>query len=198
MALDTARHGCSRWRVVTSSRLAVRTVIDELSTPVSALRTASRHSVQRIWTTIGQPLRGGMGPWYPYETLAWERQQTMLEAAATILRHIETGEADGHGTLAPILTPKPYRPVPDGTPPAATPRNYWQEAMEAADMAITLAQDDPDAARQLLTTLTALSRTEATFQRIRDDLLTLGIPDNYLPQTLAETAAGAPSPATRA
>lgn len=202
IAMDERTHEGLRTGMVSLPRRAVhvgvwfrllRTIIDELSTPVSALSTGSRRSVQRIWETVGQPVRAGMGPWYPYEALTWDRQQAMLEAAATALHLIGTGEVDGHGTLAPLLTLEPYRAVPGGTPPAPDPRNYWQEAMDAADTAIASAQEDPTAARQLLTTLTALTRSEATFQRIREDLLALGIPDDYLPQTLAETAASSPS-----
>jgi len=54
---------------------------------------------------------------------------------------------------------------------------------------VTLAQHDPATARQLLATLTALTRSEATFQRIRDDLIVLGVPDDHLPRTLAEQRA---------
>lgn len=45
------------------------------------------------------------------------------------------------------------------------------------------------AAIVLLTALSALTRSEATFQRIRDDLFALGIPDDDLPRTLAEQRA---------
>jgi len=39
----------------------------------------------------------------------------LLQAAATTLDLIETGEITAHGTLASLLTPEPHRPVPDGT-----------------------------------------------------------------------------------
>lgn len=165
----------------------LRTLIDELSAPVSALRTRSHRSVQRIWRLTGHPVRAGIvAPWRPHEALSWERQQMLLEAAATAMHLIEIGEVAAHGTLAPLLTPEPHRPVPEGTPPA---RNYWQEAEDALNTAIALAQEDPDAARQLLATLTALTRSEASFQRRREDLIALDIPAHHLPRTLAEARA---------
>ena len=171
----------------------LRTLIDELSTPLSALRTGSRRAVRRIWEMADQAPRAGItGPWRPYEALLWPQQQLLLEAAAAILALIETGDITAHGTLAPLLTPEPRRHVPDGTPPAPRARDYWQEARDAMNMAIALAQKDPVAARQLLATLTGLTRSEATYQRIRDDLIALGVPNDHLPPTLAEHASARP------
>lgn len=196
VAMDARTHQALRTGTVTLPRRSVhvgvwcrllRTLIDELCAPVSALRTRSHRSVRRIWDTAGHPVRAGMvAPWRPYEALPWPRQQMLLEAAATALDLIETGEITGHGTLASLLTPEPHRPVRDGTP---SDRHYWQQAEDAINTAVALAQHDPAPARQLLATLTALTRSEATFQRIRDDLIVLGIPDDRLPRTLAEQRA---------
>jgi len=165
----------------------LRSLIDELSTPVSALRTRSRRSVQRIWHTAGHPVRAGIvGPWRPYEALPWDRQQALLEAAATAVHLIEVGEVSAHGSMAPLLTPEPDRHVHDGTPPTPRQRDAWQEVREEMNKAIALAQQDPVAARQLVTGLSALTRREATFQRIRKDLIALGIADDHLPRTLDE------------
>ena len=161
----------------------LRTLLDELSTPLSAMRTGSRRTVKCIWEMAGQPPRAGiLGPWRPYEALPWPAQQMFLEAAATALHLIETGEATAHGTLAPLLTPVPRRHVPDGTPPPHRPRDYWQEARDAMDGAVALARDNPAAARQLLSTLTALTRSETAFHRVRDDLVALGVPADHLPR----------------
>lgn len=193
VVMDARTHQALRTGTVTLPRRSVhvgvwfrllRTLIDELCAPVSTLRTRSHRSIRRIWHTVGHPVRAGMlAPWRPYEALAWPRQQMLLEAAATTLDLIEAGEITAHGTLAPLLTREPHRPVPDGTPPK---RHYWQEAEDALNAAIALAQEDPGAARQLLGTLTAFARSEAAFQRARDDLIALGIPDDHLPRTLAE------------
>ena len=55
--------------------------------------------------------------------------------------------------------------------------------------AIALARDDPAAARQLLSTLTALTHSETAFNRVRDDLIALGVPVDHLPPTLGEQSA---------
>ena len=196
VVMDARTHQALRTGTVTLPRRSVqvgvwfrllRTLIDELTAPVSALRTRSHRSVRRIWHTAGHPVRAGMvAPWRPYEALPWPKQQMLLEAAATTLDLIETGEVTAHGTLASLLTPEPHRPVPDGNPPD---HHYWQESEDALNTAMALAQEDPVTARQLLSTLTALTRSEATFQRVRDDLIALGIPNDHLPRTLAEQRA---------
>lgn len=196
VAMDARTHQALRTGTVTLPRRSVhvgvwcrllRTLIDELCAPVSALRTRSHRSVRRIWHTAGHRVRAGMvAPWRPYEALPWPRQQMLLEAAATALDLIETGEITAHGTLASLLTPEPHRPVSDGTP---SDRHYWQQAEDALNTAMALAQRHPGPARQLLATLTALTRSEATFHRIRYDLIVLGIPDDHLPRTLAEQRA---------
>ena len=43
------------------------------------------------------------------------------------------------------------------------------------DRAVALARDDPAAAHQLLSTLTALTRSETAFHRVRDDLAARGV-----------------------
>ena len=55
--------------------------------------------------------------------------------------------------------------------------------------AVALARDDPAAARQLLSTLTSLTRSETAFHRVRDDLIALGVPVDHLPPTLGEQRA---------
>lgn len=199
LVMDARTHQALRTGTVTLPRRSVhvgvwfrllRALIDELCVPVSALRARSHRSVRRIWHAAGHPVRAGMvAPWHPYESLPWPKQQMLLEAAAVTLDLIKTGEVTAHGTLAPLLTPEPHRPVHGGTPPAPRPRDYGQEIRDAMDEAIALAQEDSVAARQLLSTLSALTRSEATYQRIRDDLIALDIRDDHLPRTLTEQRA---------
>jgi hypothetical protein len=165
----------------------LRTLLDELSTPVSALGVRSFRNIQRIWQTVDHPERAGVrGPWRAYEALPWGAQQAMLEAAATALHLIEAGEITAYGTLAPLLTPEPARILADGTPPPARQRDRWNEAHEAMNAVITEACEDAAAARGLLGNLTAWTRSEARFQRTRNDLIALGVPEHYLQQTLME------------
>ena len=79
LVMDARTHQALHTGTVTLPRRSVhagvwfrllRTLIDELSGPVSALRTRSHRSVRRIWHTAGHPVRAGMvAPWHPYESL---------------------------------------------------------------------------------------------------------------------------------
>lgn len=165
----------------------LRTLLDELSTPVSFLGVRSSRNIQRIWRTVDYPVRAGVrGPWRAYEALPWDAQQAMLEAAATALHLIEAGEIIAYGTLAPLLSPEPDRILADGTPPVARQRDRWREAHEEMDAVIIEACEDAAAARGLLGNLTAWTRSEGRFQRTRNDLIALGVPEHYLQQTLME------------
>lgn len=196
LAMDRRTHQGLRMGTVTLPRRSVhvgvwfrllRTLIDELSTPFSKLRIRSRRTMDHIWQRAGHPVRAGfVGHWRCYEALTWPKQQMFLDAAATALDLIEAGDVTGHGTLAQLLSPEPHRPVPDGTPPVPARRDYWKEARDAMDEALSLARRDPAAARQLLTVLTSMTRSEASFQRTREDLIALGIPDGHLPPSLIE------------
>ena len=198
IAMDRRTHQGLRMGTVTLPRRPVhvgvwfrllRTLIDELSTPYSKLRIRSRRTMDHIWQRAGHPVRAGfVGHWRCYEALPWPKQQMFLDAAAAALDLIEAGDVIGHGSLAPLLTPEPHWPVPDGTPPIPAPRDYWKEAREAMDEAISLARHDPAAGRQLLTVpSTSMTRSETSFQRTREDLIAAGIPEDHLPPTLAET-----------
>ncbi|WP_341358471.1 TniQ family protein [Georgenia sp. M64] len=207
IAMDSLTHEGLRTGLVPLPRRRVhvgvwfrllRTLIDELSTPVSLLRVRSRRTMQHLWDVAGHPPRAGMaGPWRPYETLPWPQQRMLLEAAATTLQLVKAGEVTAYGTLGHLLSPEAYRPVPDGSTPIQRRRDYWREIEDATNQAIADAQRDPAAARQLLTTLTALTRSETTFRRTREDLVALGVPDRHLPRTLTEAHARDTPPAMR-
>lgn len=169
----------------------LRTVIEELSIPVSTLRVRPRRAIELIWRTAGHPVRAGIiGAARTYETLPWPQQEMFLEAAATAIHLVETGDIEAPGTLGHLLTPEPDRPAHDGLPP----RDIWDEAREAMSEALALAQQDPLVAERMLAILTSLTRTEKTFQSIRGDLISLDVPDAFLPQTLATMRARRTAP----
>lgn len=160
----------------------LRTLIEELSIPFSKLRTRPRRSIELIWRKAGHPARAGIvGAARTYETLPWPQQEMYLEAAATAIHLVETGEIEARGTLGHLLTPEPDGPAHDGLPP----RDIWDEAREAMTEALALAQQDPLAAEHMLAILTSLTRTEKTFRSIRGDLIDLDVPEAFLPPTLA-------------
>lgn len=135
-AMDRRTHEALRTGAVLLPRRSVhagvwfrllRTLIDELSTPVSALGTRSRRAVHHIWQVTGHPPRAGIvGPWRPYEALPWPQQRAFLEAAAAALHLTEGGEISARGTLAPLLTAEPDRHVDRGTPPAQDRRELLE------------------------------------------------------------------------
>ncbi|WP_298945323.1 TniQ family protein [uncultured Microbacterium sp.] len=169
----------------------LRTLIEELSIPLSKLRTRPRRSIELIWRKVGHPARAGIvGAARTYETLPWPQQEMYLEAAATAIHLVETGEIEARGTLGHLLTPEPDRPAHDGLPP----RDIWDEAREAMTEALTLAQQDPLAAEHMLAILTSLTRTEKTFRGIRGDLIDLDVPEAFLPPTLAAMRSRRTSP----
>lgn len=169
----------------------LRTVIEELSIPLSQLRVRSRRAIELIWRTAGHPARAGIiGAARIYETLPWPQQEMYLEAAATAMHLVETGEIDARGTLGHLLTPEPDHRAHDGLPP----RDIWDEAREAAAEALTLAQNDPLAAEHMLAILTSLTRTDKTFRSIRADLIDLAVPEAFLPPTLAAMRARRTAP----
>ena len=160
----------------------LRTLIEELSTPLSKLRRGSQRAVCLTWQVTGHPLRIGMGAWRPYEALLWPRQQAFLEAAATAMHLIETGEVPTAGGLGPLLRPTPHQPVGDGTAPVNEPVTRWKQTMDALNDAIAAARENPAEAQQLLAVLTAWKATPATVQRARQDLIAAGVPEEYIPE----------------
>lgn len=158
----------------------LRTLLDEVSTPLSQLGVRSRNAVRQIWRVTGQPVRAGLTAWRPYERLDWPRQEAMLEAAAAALHLIQNGAIIARGSLGPILAPEPYRHIPDGHQPTSL-AEHWERFREQFDAAIDVARTEPDRAQQLLTLLTCASRSAASFDRARQTLLDLAIPAEFLP-----------------
>jgi TniQ len=64
----------------------LRTLLDELSMPLSRVGARSGRALERIWRATGRPVRAGLKVWRPFERLDWPRQEAMLEAAAGAAR----------------------------------------------------------------------------------------------------------------
>ena len=61
------------------------------------------------------------------------------------------------------------------------PAGYWRQARDSMYQVIAAAQDDPAVASQLLAFLTAWNRTPEHRKRVRQDMITLGVPEHHLP-----------------
>ena len=90
----------------------LRTLLDELNTPLSACGTCAGYPRQ-VWEGCGHPLRAGQSLWRPYETLNPVVRLQMLEAAATAISLIEVRDISPPGEQAKLFWsgPKPGSPV---------------------------------------------------------------------------------------
>jgi hypothetical protein len=169
----------------------LRTLLDEVSMSLSRVSVRSRTTLEHIWREAGYPVRAGLNVWRPYEHLGGERQQAMLEAAATALHLAEAGAIAARGTLGPALAREPHRRVYDGDQPSKTEvarrvrhaemARSWERANEEFNAAIDAARTDPAAARRILVMFTGFSRTLESFDRERQFVMGLGIPEEFLP-----------------
>lgn len=201
VAMDRRTHQGLTMGMVTLPRRSVhvgvwlrllRTLLDELGTPTSQLRSPARTALRQIWQATGRPRPAPQRPWRPYEALDWPRQQAMLEAAAVALHLVEAGDVTARGTLGPLLRVQPYQPVPDGRPPTQPPEpvDLWRRAIDELRAAVEEAQQDPEAACRLLALFSAFCQTRSCFDRIRQALIGVGIPERFLPQHQEEGALG--------
>jgi TniQ len=168
----------------------LRTLLDEVNTPTSYLRSSARARVQRVWQAVDRRPRDGQTVWKPYEVLSWPAQQAMLHAAAAAMDLIEAGELAAPGTLRTVLCAGPYPPVHDGTPAqgagdrAATAERVtspWQAAMASLQQCVDKAREDPGTAQQLLAMATAFARDQDSYDHGRNPLIQMGVPSDFLP-----------------
>jgi len=155
----------------------LRILLDEVNTPVSYLRQVDKRALWQVWQHTGRPARAGQVRWVPYEELDWDRQQAMIEAAATAMHLVETGVLRARGTLGTVLREEPYRPVRSEPDPATA----WERLMKDFNAAIDAARNDRAAAVRLLHAYTAHCRTPAAYERWRQNLIVCGLPERFLP-----------------
>lgn len=159
----------------------LRTLLDEVSTSTSRLTAASTTNLEKIWDTVGSPIRAGLKVWRPYEWLDAPRQEAMLTAAATALDLIRTGRVTARGSLGPLLTAPPHQHVYDGDRPGTT-ADPWTQFRRDAEVVFEKARTEPRIARELLSLLTHRCRTLADFNRERQFIIINGgIPEVLLP-----------------
>ncbi len=161
----------------------LRTIIDELSTPITHSR---RHTetLSQIWASIDRPPRGGQLAWRPFESLAWPVQQLHLEAAAAAMAMIEDGTIQPAGVHGALFRTEPHRPINDSrtsTPQTrsvnttAQPIDLWKAAADSLNEVIALARSDPTEAEKLHRFLSLRpNREDETYQLLAD----LGITDH--------------------
>lgn len=123
----------------------LRTLLEEISTPLSHLHAGSRRALRHVWMHTAHPVRAGLSTWRPYEQLDWSRQQAFLHATAAALQLVETGSIAAHGALGPLLTLEPHDPVHDGDPPIPSTTaadNPGKQVMDALTAGIDTARTE--------------------------------------------------------
>jgi len=113
----------------------MRTVIDELCATITECGAASL-VVRAVWDEMRCDYRAGIGQWRTYEELPCEKQDVVLEAAATAMGLLESGDLEGLGRFArlfqlqPTVVINPVRPASlTGAADAAlatNPADCWQ------------------------------------------------------------------------
>ncbi len=162
----------------------LRTLLDELSTPANCWGTRAT-DLRLVWSRCGLPVRAGQAVWRPYEALPWAVQAQILQAAATAIDLLHTGDLTGRGRHATLFTPHLDVPVHDGrrrslAKPNGPHRDRWAATYAAANEAVSAAREDPVHAQALLDMLIIWCRTPQAEQQIIADLELLGIPTRDL------------------
>jgi hypothetical protein len=147
--------------------------------------------LEQIWDTAGWPLRAGISVWRPYESFGIERQETMLEAAATAVDLISTGRIVAPGGLGQLLSVQCHQPVSDGDQPRAADmvrtariealRQSGAKAQREFDDWFATARTDPAVARRIFGIFSHYSRTREAYDAERAFMIRHGIPAGFLP-----------------
>lgn len=159
----------------------LRTLLDELNTPLSACGTYAGY-LRQVWEGCGHPLRAGQSLWRPYETLNPTVRLQMLEAAATAISSIEVRDISPPGEQAKLFWPEPQTGFTSGLPakaPKPEPVNHWQRAVQAIDEAIIEARHNPETARSLFALASYGRHDPASLEQLRATFMALlmGISD---------------------
>lgn len=156
----------------------LRSLVEDLLAPRSRYPAHGR-DLCSAWERSGHPVRAGLGTWRPFETLDLTVQLGVLEAVATAIQMVESGDIVGRGSGATLLLPEPPCPSVDGQ---RRPLSPWRQVLDAAEEAIREAHRDPDAARALFQVVLFGRSDPDSIGRTRKLLLDVGIPAEHLSQ----------------
>lgn len=183
-ALKTGQVALPRRRVHAGVWLRLlRTVLDELNTPLSYCPSQAR-DIRKIWASCGFPVRAGLSYWNCYEALALPVQLQMLEVAATAMQRIETGVLTAQGVQAELFVPVPSRQsITEGHHFSKQPEeksNPWELTLSAAQKVIDQARRNPEEARALLRLLLLGRQDPDSVRKATAILVELEIPIEFL------------------
>ena len=161
----------------------LRTLLDELNTPLSHCCSGSAGSIRQVWEHCGHPLRAGQSLWRPFEILAPAVQLQMLEAAATAIDLIESKVLSPHGEQATLFLSEPNTGFTNGLTTAERkkePVNHWQEAVKALNEAVAEVRHNAERARSLFALFAFGRRDSESLERLRVMFAKEGIPPEFL------------------
>lgn len=164
----------------------LRTVVDELSCPLSENRPADTGTIRQIWKEAGYPARDGQGLWRPFEQQPETVQRHTMEAAAVTIALLEAGTITGRGCGAHLFLPEPDLELGDGRTPAEFSKSQPDNLKalgQALEEAIQAAREDPAEAQALYAFALIGCRTPESVTRLRADFAELGIPLEILSLT---------------
>ena len=121
--------------------------------------------------------------WRSYEVLDSAVQLQMLEAAATAIHLIESGELAPRGEQAELFLQEPQIEFTTGLPADMQQKkliNHWQKAMQAINEAIVAARRDPETARSLFALASYGRRDPASLEHLRTMFFEMRIPLDFL------------------
>lgn len=159
----------------------LRTIIDELSCPLSDNRPSGADTIRQIWKETGYPVRDGQTLWRPYEQQPGTVQRHTMEAAATTIALLESSVITGRGKDANLFQPLPPITLSDGTPPRPRlPRLGEQPSLiDAFNAAVDEARINPAAARTFFN-LAAYKQNDAdNIHDIVNTFIELNIPLDF-------------------
>lgn len=159
----------------------LRTIIDELSCPISANRPSGAAVIRQIWEEAGYPVRDGQGSWRPYEQQPETVQRHTMEAAATAITLLENGSITGQGKEAHLFQPVPQTSISDGTPPRRNRPGVGDglSLMDAFNAAVDEARINPAEARTLFSLATYRRDDADAIHDVANTFIELGIPLDF-------------------
>ena len=164
----------------------IRTIIDELSTPVSECGAASR-LIRHVWEETGYPVRAGQLVWRPHEDFPLVVQLRTLEAVAMAIHLLESKTITGRGPDAALFFPQPPASVYGGDVPAKDNiAEHWARARALFDEVVEEARHDPIAAQRLFNMVTCWQTSPAAILAMRVQFVDLGIPEEFLSHSTKE------------
>ena len=166
----------------------LRTILDELSTPLSQCGNNAK-VLRRVWETCGHPVRAGLLLWCPFEFMKVSTQLQMLEAAATAIQMMEEKSITPFGEMAGLFCEEPQTEWTDGDSPVGISQDIsspWHAAIVAINEAFAAACHSPETACSLFEMALGRQRDASAVRKLFDMFVKEGILEHFLSHYLCE------------